>query len=145
DPITLAQAFGSLLTNLNSAGQHKYALSVADALWGQQGYPFNQEFLNLVQADYGGGLQQVDFAGNTEGARHAINDWVAQQTADKIKDLLQQGTLSPSDRLVLTNAIYFNGHWLTPFGTFGTFDANFTLFSGDQVPTPTMHRTSDFG
>jgi serpin B len=54
------------------------------------------------------------------------------------------GTLSPTDRLVLTNAIYFNGHWASPFYTFDTYDANFALFSGGQVQTPTMHQTSQF-
>ena len=145
DPNTLAQDFGSLLTDLNSAGQGQYALAVADALWGQQGDPFNQAFLNLVQADYGGGLQQVDFASNTEGARQAINDWVAQQTADKIQDLFPPGVLSRFDRLVLTNAIYFQGDWVSSFNTSDTSDANFTLFSRDQVPTPTMHQTNEFG
>src|SRR5208337_1979462 len=62
DSNTLAADFGSLITDLNSAGQGNYALSVADALWGQQGFPFLSSFLNLVQADYGGGLHQVDFA-----------------------------------------------------------------------------------
>jgi serpin B len=145
NPNTLAQEFGSLLTDLNSAGQGQYALAVADALWGQQGFPFNQAFLNLVQADYGGGLHQVDFDGNTEGARKTINDWVAQQTADKIQDLLAPGVLSECTRLVLTNAIYFKGAWATPFNTRDTYDANFTRFSGDQVWTSTMHDTSAFG
>ncbi len=144
DPNTLGQEFGNLLTDLNSAGQGRYALALADALWGQQDYPFNQAFLDLIQADYGGGLRPVDFIGDTEGARQAINDWVAQQTADKIQNLFPPGTLSRYDRLVLTNAIYFKGDWETPFEAFNTFDANFTRFSGDQVRTPTMHDTSSF-
>ncbi len=145
DPNTLAQEFGSLLTDLNSAGAGQYALSVADALWGQQGFPFNQAFLNLVQADYGGGFNQVDFARNPDGAAQTINDWVAQQTDDRIQELFPPGSLSASVRLVLTNAIYFNGDWATPFNTSGTFNSNFTLFSGDQVQTATMHNTSEFG
>jgi serpin B len=145
DPGTLAQDFGSLLTDLNSAGQGQYALALADALWGQQGFPFNQAFLNQIQADYGAGLQQVDFSGNPEGARQIINAWVAQQTDNKIQDLFPQGSITPDDKLVLTNAVYFNGDWATPFSPGETHNANFTLFSGDQVQTPTMHQTSQFG
>ena len=33
DPASIAEDFGTLLTDLNSAGQGDYALSVADALW----------------------------------------------------------------------------------------------------------------
>ena len=61
DADTLAGDFGSLIADLNSAGQGNYSLSVADALWGQQGFSFLAPFLNLMQADYGGGLHQVDF------------------------------------------------------------------------------------
>ncbi len=145
DPNVLAQEFGSLLTSLNSAGQGQYAVAVADALWGQQDFPFNQAFLNLLQANYGAGLKQVDFKGDTEGARQTINDWVAQQTANKIQDLFPSGTITPAERLVLTNAIYFKGAWANPFNTIDTSNANFTLSSGDQVSTPTMHQTTQFG
>ena len=144
DPNTLAQEMGSLLTDLNSAGQGQYALAVADALWGQQGYPFNQAFLNLVQADYGGGLQQVDF-GNPVGAAQTINNWVAQQTNDKIQDLISPEMLTQYTRLVLTNAVYFKGNWATAFDTSATYNANFTLSSGAQVQASTMHNTSGFG
>jgi serpin B len=144
DANTLGQEFGSLLTDLNSAGQGQYALALADALWGQQGYSFNQSFLDLVQADYGGGLQQVDFIGNTEGARQTINNWVAQQTNDKIQNLIPKGGLTTFTRLVLTNAIYFKGNWVTPFDTNDTYDANFTNSCDEQVQVSTMHDTGEF-
>ena len=88
DANTLAGDFGSLLADLNSAGQGNYSLSVADALWGQQGFPFLAPFLNLMQADYGGGLHQVDFENATEAARQTINNWVAQETNNKIQNLI---------------------------------------------------------
>jgi serpin B len=141
DPNTLAKEFGGLLTDLNGAGQGQITLALADALWGQQGFPFNQAFLNLVQADYGGALHQVDFAQNT-AALQTINDWVAQQTAGKIQNLFS--SLSPTDRLVLTNAIYFNGNWANPFKPGATFPAAFTLFSAANVQASTMHETANF-
>ena len=94
DPNTLAGDFGSLLADLNSAGQGNYSLSVADALWGQQGYPFLAPFLNLMQADYGGGLHQVDFENATAAARQTINNWVAQETNNKIQNLIPAGALN---------------------------------------------------
>ncbi len=138
DPTTLAGEFASLITDLNNAGQGSYALSLADALWGQQGFPFLAPFLNLMQADYGGGLHQVDFAGATEAARQTINNWVAQETNNKIQNLIPQGAIDQYTRLVLTNAIYFKGPWATAFDPNLTQDAPFTLGSGDQVQVPTM-------
>ncbi len=139
DANTLAGDFGSLLADLNSAGQGNYALSVADALWGQQGFSFLTPFLNLVQADYGGGLHQVDFVNATEAARQTINNWVAQQTNNKIQNVIPKGVIDQWTRLVLTNAIYFKGQWATAFNADLTQNAAFTLGSGEQVQVPTMH------
>ena len=88
----LSSDFGSLIADLNSAGQGKYSLSVADALWGQQGYSFLASFLSLMQADYGGGLHQVDFKNAAEAARQTINNWVAT------KDEQQDPELDPRGR-----------------------------------------------
>ena len=118
---------------------------MADALWGQQGFSFLAPFLNLMQADYGGGLQQVDFQNATEAARQTINNWVAQETNNKIQDLIPEGVLDPLTKLVLTNALYFKGQWATPFNANLTQNAAFTLGSGGQVQVPTMHATKSYG
>src|SRR5947209_8005102 len=89
-------------------------LHPANALWGQKGYPYKQDFLELTRKHYGAGLRQVDFAGATEQARQAINAWVEEQTQDKIKELLKPRVLTGDTRLVLTNAIYFKGDWASP-------------------------------
>jgi len=144
-PNALAGDFSTLITDLNSAGQNNYSLSVADALWGQQGYSFLTPFLSLMQADYGGGLHQVDFMNATEAARQTINNWVAQQTNNKIQNLIPAGALNALTRLVLTNAIYFKGQWATPFNANLTQNAAFTLGSGGQVQVPTMQATNSYG
>ncbi len=105
---------GALLSDLNAV-HAGYQLSVANALWAQRGYTFLPDFLKVMNNDYGAGLNQVDFKGSTEAARLTINHWVEQKTANKIQDLLQPGTIRPSTRLVLTNAIYFKGDWQTQF------------------------------
>ena len=70
----LHEAYAGLQWRLQGAGQPlRYQLNVANALWGQQGYPLNQDFLELTRKHYGAGLRQVDFAGATEQARRAIN------------------------------------------------------------------------
>ena len=99
----LFKAIGGLL---NAGGEKRgYQLSVANALWGQQGYKFLDPFLEVTRANYGGGLRQVDFRRATEAARQRINHWVEEQTKDKIKDLIAKGILDGLTRLVLTNAI----------------------------------------
>ena len=145
DPAAAESAFGALLNDLNSAGQNGGSLlSVADAMWGQQGFPFQADFLSTIQSDFQGALKQVDFANDVEAARQEINDWVSQQTHGKIQELFPPGSLKPSTALVLANAIYMNANWAAPFQANATRDASFTLASGDQINVPTMHSTGTY-
>lgn len=109
-------AFGQIIKGLNARGaKGAYELTVANALWGQKGHSFLKEYPALVETNYDGGLNEVDFVNATEIARQTINSWVEKKTKDKIKDLIPQGMLNASTRLVLTNAIYFKGKWASQF------------------------------
>jgi serpin B len=144
DPQNTAEEFGALLADLNGAGQGDSTLSVADALWGQQGLPFLSQFLDTMQSDYGGGLKQVDFEGAPESARGMINDWVAQHTNDKITNLFGPGSIDMTTRLVLANAIYFQGDWATAFDKSATDQEAFTLAGGSDEQVSMMHTTSNY-
>ncbi len=145
DPDAVAAGYGALLNDLNSAGQAGgYALNLANALWAQQGFDLSAPFVNLIDSDYGGALKEVDFKNATEAARQTINQWVQDQTNNKIQNLIPQGVLDQYTRLVLTNAIYFKSAWAAPFDPASTTSQPFTLASGDQVEASTMHQTSGF-
>ncbi|HYV37707.1 MAG TPA: serpin family protein [Gemmataceae bacterium] len=148
---TLAQeklhaALAALQANLDGDPKKQgYRFKTANALWGQKNYGFLPDFLSLTKSNYGAGLSELDFVGDTEGARKAINAWVAQQTQDKIKELLQDGVLDINTRLVLTNAIYFKGDWDLKFQKDWTADRPFHLGAGNKVNVPTMHKTANHG
>ena len=144
----LHPAFNALDTALTSYGGDKdedgFQLNIANAIWGQEGYKFLPTFLDTLAENYGAGLRTVDFINETEAARQTINDWVSDQTEEKIQDLIQKGMLDPLVRLVLTNAIYFNGKWVLPFEKNNTHDAPFTLLDGSTVSVPMMAQTTTF-
>lgn len=142
----LHPAYAQMIRDLNEAGKKgDFQLSVANRLWGQKGEPFLKDFLDLTERNYGAGLSQVDFVGDTEGARKTINDWVEKQTAEKIKELIGQGVLSAATRLVLTNAIYMKAEWLAKFKKQDTSPAPFFAAGGREIQATTMHRTTAFG
>jgi serpin B len=116
----------------------QFQLNVANSIWGQQGFNFLPEFLDVLALNYGSGLRLADFVQAPEAARQAINDWVSQQTHDKIKDLVPAGAINAATRLVLANAIYFQAGWLHPFDEKMTKDGAFTLLDGSQVNVPMM-------
>jgi len=139
-------AYGALQNDLNAAGGGgAFELVVANRLWGQKGFAFLPEFLSLLEARYGAGLEQVDFAGATEAARQTINAWVEKQTRDKIKELLKPGILGRETTLVLTNAIYFKGKWAEEFDEKATQDDDFFITPEKKVAAPLMHRAAKFG
>jgi serpin B len=141
----LHKAFGSLEKKLNEAGEEgRYQLSVANALWGQAGYNFLAEFLELTERSYGAGLREVDFVTQAEKVRLIINAWVEEKTQEKIKDLIKPGVLDRLTRLVLTNAIYFKGDWANQFDKKQTRDEPFNLNRHKQVKVPMMHIKDKF-
>ncbi len=115
-----------------------FRLNVVNAIWGQQGYKFSAAYLDLLAQNYGAGMRIVDYQNAAEKSRQTINQWVADQTENKIKDLLPQGSVTHLTRLVLTNAIYFNAAWATQFEKTMTADGQFTLLDGSRVNVPMM-------
>jgi len=117
-----------------------FTLNVANSIWGQHGFEFLDEFLDTLAENYGAGMHLVDFA-DPENARGLINDWVADQTEDRIQDLIPEGAISTLTRLVLTNAIYFNASWLHPFDPDQTTDGIFIQLDGTKVAAPLMQQS----
>jgi serine protease inhibitor len=142
-PDRLHPAMGALLAGMNAPHQG-YALSVADALWAQQGETFLPAFTKLMQTDYNAGFHALDFQSSPDAARATINQWVENQTSNKIQDLLGPGAVTPSTRLILTNAIYFKGTWSASFDKSETGDEDFHLGATQTVKTPLMHRTGSY-
>ena len=127
----------TLKNNSMFDGVPVFSFNVANQLWGQKDFVFNEQFLNTLSAYYDANLKTVDFR-DSENARALINLWVAAQTNDKIKDLIPEGVLNALTRLVLTNAVYFKAAWMNQFDPANTAPGTFTLSDGSQVDVPMM-------
>ena len=111
----LHPAFNDLALALASRGQNaqgtngkSFSLNISNALWSQQDYTLLPGFLDILAQNYGAGVNLLDFAKSPEESRVTINNWVSDQTNNRINDLLPQGSIDNLTRLVLTNAIYFD-------------------------------------
>jgi serpin B len=148
----LHPTFNALALELDSRGQgaqgkdgEGFRLNIVNAIWGQRDYTFLNEFLDRLAVNYGAGLRVLDFIGAPEESRLTINDWVAEQTEERIENLIPKGLINSMTRLVLTNAIYFNAAWAYPFDEDLTRDGVFHLLDGGEVTVPMMHQTESFG
>jgi serpin B len=124
---------------LPDSDSQPFTISTANSVWGQPGYPFLEAFLDLLARDYDAGMYLADFAGDTEGARIAINDWVEEETQGRIKDLIPPGILTPLTVMVLVNVIWFKANWAAPFDPDRTTAGDFTLLDGTTVEATLMH------
>ncbi|MCF7907204.1 serpin family protein [Patescibacteria group bacterium] len=120
-----------------------YQLRVANALWAEEDFEFLTEYFNLVNRYYGAEITNLDFKNNAEESRLTINDWVGEQTEDKIKDLIPAGAINPLTRLILTNAIYFKGNWLQEFDQDQTTERDFKVSESEVVRAEMMQRTDE--
>ncbi|WP_433360072.1 serpin family protein [Actinoplanes sp. CA-142083] len=131
---------GALLRTLADTDEVK--LSVADALWADEGAPLEQDYLDFVRKTFGATVEQADL-GQAEAAK-AIDEWAKKNTGGRIDQIASDlGLPDPQAMLVLLNAVYFLGEWTTKFED--TSPGAFAV-GGAKVDVPMMHlRSETFG
>nr|XP_040038990.1 plasminogen activator inhibitor 1 isoform X1 [Gasterosteus aculeatus aculeatus] len=86
---------------------------------------------------------QVDF-NKPDQAVSIINSWVSDHTAGAIPEFLAPGSLTDETRLVLLNALHFQGLWKVPFDSKLTQERMFHCANGSNVPVHMMTLTNRY-
>jgi len=120
-----------------------FQLNIANAIWGQQDFHFEDDFLDLLAENYGAGLRLLDYISQPEESRLAINQWVSDETKEKIQDLIPQGGITNDTRMVLSNAIYFKATWLEEFNKELTEEGIFYGLEGEEILAQMMRTGQD--
>lgn len=118
-------------------------LTIANAIWGQDGYPFRDGYLNQLDQYYQSEVHRADFKNAADEARRTINTWISEATKGRIQDLLGPGAISPLARLILATAVYFKAGWMHLFDEDLTQEAAFTRLDGSEVVVEMMHLSSE--
>src|SRR5205814_7072955 len=114
-------------------------LSIADRLFAQKGYHFREAFRSLVKQNFGGAFEALEFIADPAAATQRINKSVADQTRDRIRDLIPVGALDKTTRLVLANALYLKAPWASEFSKNTTQSEPFFV-RGAPVDVPMMRK-----
>lgn len=85
-------------------------MRLANRLYVDKSYVFEQEYIDTVKSTFYADAVNADFAGDTEGVRNEINDFVRNATDGLIRQILQT-PLGQDTVMVLVNALYFKGDW----------------------------------
>jgi serine protease inhibitor len=137
----LNEANKGLLDHLSKLDP-KIKLEIANALWIDQKASIKPDFVDVNKRDYDAEVANDNF--QDPATVKKINNWVSARTHEKIPTILKP-PLDPMLRLLLLDAIYFNGDWLAPFDTNLTRDLEFTLRDGKSIQHPRMSRTGQYG
>lgn len=90
-------------------------LSVVNRLFAEQRFAFDEAWLVDTERTWRAPAERLAFSEDTQRARHHINAWVERQTAERIRELLPEGSVTSDTRLVLVNAVHFLGAWQQKF------------------------------
>ena len=116
-------------------------LSIANSIWYDNLYTFENDFISTNRNNYDAEIKAVDF-GSSNTVRQ-INDWVSGKTNKKIPTIIDE--LSPDNVICLLNAIYFKGIWRDKFDKNRTKDEDFYSEGGSSMgKVKMMSQTHNF-
>lgn len=115
-------------------------LHIANSLWLNQNYQFEDAFRKQTEDYYQATIEEIDVS--NEESRATINQWVEDQTNERIKDIIKD-PLDPNLVSILINTIYFDGNWMYPFDVSLTATEEFKLEDGSTKNVDMMLLAED--
>lgn len=122
---------------------HPPLISIANGMWVGQQTALITNFSNQIETYFQATVETVNFS-ETDKTRLQINSWISKKTQDKVPELLQKGDITAASRLLLVNAVYFEGDWLAPFSPNQTQAEPFYLQDHSFKSTLMMQQTGLF-
>lgn len=116
------------------------AFSLANSIWGAKDLPLKKSFKTVIEKTFDADAYTVDFS--NKSTLKKVNDWCASKTSGMIPKMLDE--LSPMTRVLLINALYFQGAWETPFPKANTKTDSFLTLAGAKTDMPFMNMKAGF-
>lgn len=139
---SVEQSRSSVSRSVNHGGpSDPVSFSVANRLFVEQSRPMLPDFESFVMAYHGAAPEAFNFRTAPEPSRQKINEWVAKETFDRIRDLIPPQGITNDTALVIANAIHFKGSWESPFTDNQTRPRTFYLPDQGTAEVPFMHNT----
>lgn len=104
------------------------SLQLSNHLWTALGVQPDPAYLDDLATAFAADLRALDFAADPVGATDRINSTVAEETHDRIEQLITD-PLERDTQAVLTNAVHLEARWAAPFTD--TDSAPFAAPSGE--------------
>ncbi len=124
-------------------GSEKPPYVAVDGLWVQKGVSLLPTYIERLKEKFAPHVAEADFNEQTAAECDKINTWVENATQGRIAKLFAD--IDPTARLVLADAIYFQGKWAVPFDSTNTKPGPFQCETAKAVEVPFMSNTLRIG
>ncbi|XP_055379592.1 uncharacterized protein LOC129610854 [Condylostylus longicornis] len=91
----------------------KSLMKLANKIFANKEFEVKSEFNEVARKSFESEAETLDFA-DSKNSVSKINEWVSNNTNNKIQNLVDESVISPETKMVLVNAIHFKGNWKIP-------------------------------
>lgn len=103
------------IKNISGKSLENGTVNVANAVFSDKTIKLNKDYIKHIKKKYSATADELDFRDNAKTASK-INDWCAKNTNNMIPSIVDEAAVNNSeDAAILTNAVYFESDWVTPF------------------------------
>ncbi len=133
------------ISSINRDDPH-IELNTANALWIADWFESYDSYISVARETYLSTAEKVDFLDADDGI-NKINQWASDNTNGKIEKIITPTDVDEFTAMVINNAIYFKGTWVTQFPEEDTTESAFWKNSEDSVDVDfmTVQGRFDFG
>lgn len=117
----------------------KVIMEIANSIWYKRGFSVLPSFLQINEEYYD--AEVADLVFSDPASLDIINNWCAEKTHDKIKNVLDG--ISEDAVMYLINAIYFNGIWTYQFDESKSYNSTFLKEDGSCSDASYMQLQED--
>ncbi|CAB3252055.1 unnamed protein product [Arctia plantaginis] len=118
-------------------------LKQANKLYIAENVALNDNFAAVSKSVFDSEFKNIKFS-DSVAAANEINAWVEDHTNKRIKNLVDENSITPNTVAVLVNAIYFKGKWQNKFDKDRTEDRDFHVTKDKTVTVKMMNKLADF-
>lgn len=136
-PEYVSKEYGKFIEEIN-AKDRQLKLHLLNKSYLQENFVALKDYLSLLKTNFRAEVDYVDFVGAPQLSVDLINNWCAQATENKIKEILTTNDVNAATRMVILNAIYFKADWETPFEANRTHDGDFFTSPQEKIKTKFM-------
>lgn len=135
----LKSTFQSYMQLMNNSNIN---ITTANNIFVAERFKLPKQYENVSKV-FNARIQEIN-SSNPQATVKQINQWVENQTQNKIKDLVDDSIINSNTVMVLVNALYFNAHWKYPFDDTITHKRDFHANGKDKVKTNMMLQVGHF-